>query len=205
MGRHFKPLEKFFTYTASAVQQVQKCFSYCHLHRWKIWTASSCSTSLFLMKKPLCLMTLVRILAPSALCRSREGCRSAGGVDVVGRDGGGMELEDPWGPFQPKGSSTIFQGCYITTESATFLPCNTAEKRNPVKPEVIFITNKGCNDPACKAKSGFLIYPTMQEDSRVWVMHWRDMVVNAEMSGSRQSLFLLYILSHNLKTNIQIE
>lgn len=119
-------------------------------------------------------MTPVRILAPSALCRSREGCSSAGGVHVVGRDGGGMELEDPWGPFQAKGSSTIFQGCYIPTESASSLPCHTAEERNPGKPEVIFITHKGCSDPAGKAQSGFLISPTMQEASRAWVMHWRE-------------------------------
>lgn len=96
----------------------------------------------------------------------------------------GMQVEDPWGPFQPKGSSTIFKGCYITTESATFLPCNTAEKPNSVKTELTFI-NEGCNHPASKAKLGFLISPAVQEASRDWVMHWRHVVVTAEMSGSR--------------------
>lgn len=51
-----------------------------------------------------------------------------------------------------------------------------------------------------QVRQEILISSTMQEVSRDWVM-----VVTAETGGSRQSLFLLYILSHRLKTNTEIE
>lgn len=129
-------------------------------------------------------MTPVRISAPSALCHSREGRRSAGGIHVVGRDGGGCRLRILEAPSNPRDHQRSSRDATSQPNQLHSYHANTAEKPNSVKTELTFI-NEGCNHPASKAKLGFLISPAVQEASRDWVMHWRHVVVTAEMSGSR--------------------